>query len=387
MRRGRGRRTAPGGLGAGAPASEKGGEKQERKGVDMGKKIWVGMSGGVDSAAAAALLLEQGFETTGVTLRLRPTGAEQDIADAQRVCRALGIEHRVLDFTGCFRRCVIAPFVEEYLAGRTPNPCVRCNQTVKFGAMLDAALESGADGIATGHYARVQRDPESGRYRLYRTPSRKDQSYMLYGLTQRQLSHTLFPLAGLEKQAVREIAEKRGLPVASKGDSMEICFVPDGSHAHFIEEYTGRPLSPGNFVDEQGRVLGRHQGISRYTIGQRKGLGLAFGQPMYVVRIDAAKNEVVLGEEGRQLSSCLTAREMNYIPFEPGALTSPRRVQAKIRYQAPPADAALIPLDTDTARLEFDTPQRSITPGQSVVLYDGDLVLGGGVIADAGRPV
>ena len=291
MRRGRGRRTAPGGLGAGAPASEKGGEKQERKGVDMGKKIWVGMSGGVDSAAAAALLLEQGVETTGVTLRLRPTGAEQDIADAQRVCRALGIEHRVLDFTGCFRRCVIAPFVEEYLAGRTPNPCVRCNQAVKFGAMLDAALESGADGIATGHYARVQRDPESGRYRLYRTPSRKDQSYMLYGLTQRQLSHTLFPLAGLEKQAVREIAEKRGLPVASKGDSMEICFVPDGSHAHFIEEYTGRPLSPGNFVDEQGRVLGRHQGISRYTIGQRKGLGLAFGQPMYVVRIDAAKTK------------------------------------------------------------------------------------------------
>ncbi|HIW74279.1 MAG TPA: tRNA 2-thiouridine(34) synthase MnmA [Firmicutes bacterium] len=344
----------------------------------MAKTIWVGMSGGVDSSAAAALLLEQGFRVTGVTLRLRPQGAEPDIEDARQVCRALGIEHRVLDFTGPFRRLVMDDFVREYLHGRTPNPCVRCNRAIKFGAMLDAALENGADGIATGHYARVERDPGSGRYLLYRTPSKKDQSYVLYGLTQRQLSHTLFPVTGLEKEAVREIARKYGLPVASKGDSMEICFVPDDCHPRFIEEYTGRALRPGNFVDEQGRVLGRHQGIARYTVGQRKGLGVAFGRPMYVVRIDAGSNEVVLGEEGRQLSSSLTAGEMNYIPFDPPV--SPLRVQAKIRYQAPPADALLYPLGPDTARLEFDRPQRSVTPGQSVVLYDGDLVVGGGVI-------
>ena len=353
----------------------------------MAKTIWVGMSGGVDSSVAAALLLEQGWHVIGVTLRLRPEGAEQDIEDARRVCGVLGIEHRVLDFTGPFRRCVMDDFVREYLGGRTPNPCVRCNQAIKFGAMLDAALAGGAEGIATGHYARVEPDPKSGRFLLYRTDSKKDQSYVLYGLTQHQLSHTRFPVTGLEKEAVREIARKYDLPVASKGDSMEVCFVPDDCHARFIEEYTGQALRPGNFVDEQGRVIGRHQGIARYTIGQRKGLGAAFGRPMYVVRIDAEKNEVVLGEEGRQLSSALLARGMNYIPFAPPPPhSSPLRVQAKIRYQAPPADATLYPLDNAAARLEFDRPQRSITPGQSVVLYDGDLVLGGGVIDSLAAP-
>ncbi len=346
------------------------------------KTIWVGMSGGVDSSVAAALLLEQGYRVVGVTLRLRPSGAEQDIEDARRVCAALGVEHRVLDFTDRFRHCVMEDFVQQYLDGRTPNPCVRCNQTIKFGAMLDAALENGADGIATGHYARVERDAKSGRFLLYRTDSKKDQSYVLYGLTQHQLSHALFPVTGLEKETVREIARRYALPVASKGDSMEVCFVPDDCHARFIEDFTARPLRPGNFVDEQGRVIGRHQGIARYTIGQRKGLGVAFGRPRYVVRIDAQKNEVVLGEEGRQLSSALLARHMNYIPFDPPAPYSPpRRVQAKIRYQAPPSPATLYPLNGGEARLEFDQPQRSITPGQSVVLYDGDLVLGGGVIA------
>ena len=346
----------------------------------MAKTIWVGMSGGVDSSVAAALLQEQGMSVVGVTLRLRSTGAEGDIEDARRVCEALGVEHRVLDLTDCFRRRVMEPFVMDYLAGRTPNPCVCCNQTIKFGALLDAAIEAGADGIATGHYARVEYSPERGRTLLYRTDSKKDQSYVLYSLNQHQLSHTLFPVTGMEKEAVRAVARSHALPVASKGDSMEVCFIPEGGHARFIEEYTGRGLIPGNFVAEEGRFLGRHQGIARYTIGQRKGLGVALGKPMYVVRIDAGRNEVVLGEEGRQLADTLTAHSMNYIAFEPPAVSGPIRVQAKIRYLAPPAPATLYPLSADTARVEFDEPQRSVTPGQSVVLYDGDLVLGGGII-------
>ena len=352
-------------------------EEMERT---MEKTIWVGMSGGVDNSVAAALLAEQGVSVVGVTLRLRPDGTEGDTEDARKVCAALGVEHRVLDLTESFRQRVMAPFSEEYLAGRTPNPCVRCNRTIKFGALLDAALEAGADGIATGHYARVEYSPERGRTLLYRTDSSKDQSYVLYGLNQHQLSHTLFPITGLEKDAVRAIARSHALPVASKGDSMEVCFIPEGGHARFIEKFTGKALLPGNFVDEDGRILGRHQGIARYTVGQRKGLGVALGKPMYVVRINAEKNEVVLGEEGRQLSAVLTAHCMNYIPFAPPAASVPIRVQAKIRYLAPPAPATLYPLSADTARVEFDAPQRSVTPGQSVVLYDGDLVLGGGII-------
>ena len=352
----------------------------------MAKKVTVGMSGGVDSSVAALLLLEQGYDVTGVTLRLRGgrlaagTGAagERDIEDARRVCGVLGIEHRVLDLSDAFCRCVVDPFVSAYLAGRTPNPCVLCNKTIKFGAMLDAALESGAEYVATGHYAHREYDEATGRWQLYTGGSAKDQSYVLYSLSQHQLAHTLFPLWGMEKEQVRRLAEEHRLPVAAKGDSMEICFVPRDDHAAFIEDYTGAPMQPGDFVDLRGQVLGRHKGLGRYTIGQRKGLGVAFGRPLYVVRLDAQRNEVVLGEEGSQMASALLAGEMNYLSIaEPD---KPLRLQAKIRYQAAAAPALLTPLPGGRAEIRFDAPQRSITPGQAVVLYDDNLMLGGGTI-------
>ena len=347
--------------------------------------IAVGMSGGVDSSAAALLLLRQGYRVEGVTLRLRrglpdageATG-EQDIADAGRVCDMLGIPHHVLDLSETFRERVVEEFVSEYLAGRTPNPCVTCNRTIKFGAMLDFALENGWDGIATGHYAHRSLDEASDRWQLFREDSPKDQSYVLWSLTQHQLAHTLFPLAGMEKEEVRTLARGAGLPVADKGDSMEICFVPEDGYAAFLERYIGHPLPPGEFLDEQGQVIGRHLGIARYTIGQRKGLGIAFGKPMFVTGIDAAANTVTLGEEGRQCACSLTADMVNFlsIPVPDG----PIRVEAKIRYQAPPAPAMLVPTGPDTVRLTFDEPQRSITPGQSVVFYRERLLLGGGRI-------
>lgn len=352
----------------------------------MAQRVMVGMSGGVDSSAAALLLQRQGFEVTGITLRLRGgrlqeqegEEAERDIQDAARVCAALGIEHRVLDLSETFRREVVDAFARDYLAGRTPNPCVVCNRAVKFGAMLDYAREQGADFIATGHYARTAYDPAASRWKLYRGGSAKDQSYVLYGLSQQQLAHTLFPLWGLEKEQVRALAREAALPVADKGDSMEICFVPMGGHAAFLEWYTGSKMEPGDFVDEAGKVLGRHQGIGRYTIGQRKGLGIAFGEPMYVVRLDAGRNQVVLGREGRQMASSLLAGEINYLSIAPPS--EPRRITARIRYQAPDAPARLTPLEGGAVRVDFDAPQRSITPGQAVVFYDGDLVLGGGTI-------
>ena len=347
--------------------------------------IAVGMSGGVDSSAAALLLLRQGYRVEGVTLRLRrglPGGdaetGEQDIADARRVCDTLGIPHHVLDLSALFREQVVEEFVAEYLAGRTPNPCVTCNRTVKFGAMLAFALENGFDGIATGHYAHRRWDEAAGRWQLLRGDSRKDQSYVLWGLSQHQLAHTLFPLAGLEKGAVRALAREAGLPVADKGDSMEICFVPDDGYAAFLERYTGRAFPPGDFLDGEGHVLGRHQGIARYTIGQRKGLGISFGKPMFVTGIDAAANTVTLGEEGRQCALSLTADAVNFVSIAPP--DAPIRVAAKIRYQASPAAATLYPAGGDTIRLTIDTPQRSVTPGQSVVFYEDRLLLGGGRI-------
>lgn len=347
------------------------------------QRIWVGLSGGVDSAVAAALLVKQGYAVEGVTLRLHSNGAEADIDDARRVCDVLGIAHRVLDCTSLFDERVVAPFVAEYLAGRTPNPCVLCNAALKFGALLDAALAAGADGVATGHYARVAYDEQEDRLALY-CRGGKDQSYVLCRLTQQQLAHVWFPLDGMDKATVRRLAGEYGLPVADKGDSMDVCFIPDGDHAAFIEAYTGRPLASGPIVDETGRVLGTHRGIARYTVGQRKGLGVAGGRPLYVVRIDAHHNTVVLGEEGRQLCGTLCARQVNYVSIAPPA--APIRVQAKIRYQAAPADALLTPLDAQTARLDFDVPQRAVTPGQTVVFYDGDRLLGGGFIAEADVP-
>lgn len=354
----------------------------------MSKKILLGMSGGVDSSVAALLLLQQGYQVTGVTMRLRPDEymcdsqsggccSLDDIDDARRVCYRLGIEHLVMNFTDSFRRDVIDPFAREYQAGRTPNPCIDCNRYLKFSELLRRAEQLGFDGVATGHYA-IVRQNEQGRWLLYRSPTGKDQSYVLYSMTQYQLARTLFPLSDLEKPLVRQMAEEAGLPVAKKPDSQEICFVENKDYAGFIRRYTGQDPQPGDFVDLDGNVLGQHRGITHYTVGQRKGLGISFPQPMYVVRIDAANHRVVLGKEGSQYSSSLIAGNLNWIAFDepPAELL----VQAKVRYQAQPAPARIICLPEGRVQVLFEEPQRAITPGQAVVFYQDDLVVGGGTI-------
>lgn len=342
------------------------------------KKIAIGLSGGVDSAVAAYLLKQKGYDVTGVTLRLKPESlADGDISDAQRVADALGIELKVVDRREIFRESVIEPFVSEYLAARTPNPCVECNAAIKFGAMLDYALEIGCDGIATGHYAVIEE--KNGRFLLRRSQSSKDQSYFLYRLNQFQLSHAVFPLEGMEKAQIREIAEKAGIPVAEKGDSQEICFVPNDDYIAYLASL-GITSPKGNFVDAQGNVLGTHNGIINYTIGQRKGLG-AFGKPMFVTGICAEDNTVTIGENGSQYSSSLIADRMNYIAVE--SLTEPIRAQVKIRFKARPEFATVTPEGGGRVRIVFDEPQRSVTPGQSAVIYDGDTVIGGGRIVAA----
>ena len=355
----------------------------------MKKRVLLGMSGGVDSSVAALLLLKQGYEVTGVTMKLRPDAymAESlsggccsldDISDVRRVCYQLGIEHLVLNFTDLFSEKVIDYFVQEYQAGRTPNPCIACNAHLKFDALLQRALLLEYDYVATGHYSIIRQDKRTNRWLLQKAPCVKDQSYVLYGLTQHQLSHTLMPLGGMEKSDARRLAEEYHLPVAAKPDSQEICFVENKDYAGFIERYTGKTFPKGNFVDQDGNILGVHQGIARYTIGQRKGLGVTFGKPMYVTRINPQDQTVVLGEEGSQYSSSLIANRLNFIPFD--TLSQPIQVTAKVRYQASPAPATVYPLEDGTVRVEFQDPQRSITPGQAVVFYDGDLVVGGGTI-------
>ncbi len=344
------------------------------------KKIAIGLSGGVDSAAAAHLLLERGYDVTGIILRLKPDSlADADISDAQKIADCLGIELRVLDRRDFFRKSVIEPFVSEYLAARTPNPCIECNSTIKFGTMLDYALEIGCDGIATGHYAKIEEI--QGRYLLKKSQSPKDQSYFLYRLNQHQLSHTVFPLEGLEKPQIREIAEKAGLPVAEKGDSQEICFVPNDDYISYLSSL-GITSPKGDFVDINGNVLGTHNGIINYTIGQRKGLG-AFGKPMFVTGISAENNTVTIGENGSQYSTGLIADRLNYISVED--LTQPIKADVKIRFRAKPEPATVTPNGNGTLSIVFDEPQRSVTPGQSAVFYDGDTVIGGGRIVSALR--
>lgn len=355
----------------------------------MKKKVMLGMSGGVDSSVAALLLLRQGYDVTGVTMKLRPdeymTGSLSggccsldDIDDARRVAYQLGIDHFVLNFTDVFSEKVIDYFADEYQRGRTPNPCIACNTFVKFDALLRRALTLGYDYIATGHYSVIAHDTAGNRWLLKKAPCSKDQSYVLYSLTQHQLAHTLMPLGGMEKADARALAEENGLRVAKKPDSQEICFVEDNDYARFIERYTGRTAPKGAFVDESGKVLGEHQGITKYTIGQRKGLGMAFGRPMFVTRINPADNTVTLGEEGRQYRRELVADNLNFIPFD--ALDGQMTVTAKVRYQAKPAEAVITPLDTGRVKVMFTEPQRSVTPGQAVVFYDGDIVVGGGTI-------
>ena len=355
----------------------------------MKKKVMLGMSGGVDSSVAALLLLRQGYDVTGVTMKLRPDEyiseslsggccSLDDIDDARRVAYKLGIDHMVLNFTDIFSKTVIDYFVKEYRCGRTPNPCIACNQYVKFESLLNKALTLGYDYVATGHYSVIEFDKEINRWLLKRAMCAKDQSYFLYNMTQFQLEHTLMPLANMEKSEARKIAKENGLPVASKPDSQEICFVENNDYSSFIEKYTGKKDTVGNFIDIEGNVLGKHKGITKYTIGQRKGLGVSFGEPMYVIDIVPEKNTVVLGKEGSQYSKSLIAQNLNFIliDFPKQAM----KVSAKIRYQAIPADATLIPISKDKVRLDFDVPQRSITKGQAVVFYLDNIVLGGGII-------
>lgn len=338
----------------------------------------------MDSSAAALLLQKAGYEVSGVTLRLKPErlwrgGDRQlsDIEDARRVCRQLGIDHMVLDLTERFEQAVIAPFAALYEAGRTPNPCVLCNPAIKFGAMLDHAEQMGFDYIATGHYARVEQTPE-GRFLLKKSPTAKDQSYVLYTLSQRQLAHTLLPDGGYSKPEIRALAEAAGLAVAHKHDSQEICFVDDNDYGGFLERYTGHPAKPGDFLDAAGNVVGRHHGVTHYTVGQRKGLGISFGRPTYVTKIDAEHNTVTLGGERERYAAALTAGDLNWIPFD--TLKDETRAQVKVRYSAVPAEATLVPLPDGRVRVEFSFPQKSVAPGQAAVFYDGDTLLGGGTI-------
>lgn len=349
----------------------------------MAKTVAVAMSGGVDSAAAALLLRQAGYHVWGVTLRLQSCpgaaeAAEQEIDAARQAAEALGIPHRVLDLRERFRSAVMDRFVSEYLAGRTPNPCVDCNREIKFGALLDWVLDQGADYLSTGHYARVDRSGEDGRWRLLRgTDRRKDQSYVLYQLTQRQLSHLLLPLGDYDKPTIRELVEARGLLNARKADSQDICFIPDGDYTAFLSR-SGAELVPGDFVDETGRVLGRHKGLPCYTPGQRKGLGVSAGEPVYVLRKEAAGNRIVLGPDSALYTTELTAERVNWLSIAPPA--GPVAVTAKTRYTQKEAAAVAEVLPDGRLHVIFQEPQRAVTAGQAVVLYVGEAVAGGGTI-------
>lgn len=340
------------------------------------KKVLIGMSGGVDSSAAAVLMQNAGYDVFGATLRLLGESPTDDERDAASVCEKLNIPHAVFDFHREFETSVIAEFISEYEKGRTPNPCVTCNRKIKLGLMLDKALADSFDFVATGHYARIEKSGD--RYLLKKgIYPEKDQSYMLYSLSQEQLSHLLLPLGSLTKSEVREIAEQSGLINSRKKDSQDICFVPDGDYASFIERYTGKTFEKGFFVSSDGDILGEHSGIIRYTIGQRKGLGVAVGHPIFVLDKNPITNTVTLGTEDKLFYKRVKVRNTNFLPFD--ILQNDIRVEAKLRYRHEPQKATLHP-ENDGVIIEFDSPQRAPSTGQSAVFYDGDTVIGGGII-------
>lgn len=348
------------------------------------QSVLIGMSGGVDSSAAASVLQEAGFSCIGCTMQLYcdPNSSADNAADARSVAKKLDIPFHIFDFQKDFHSQVISRFIRCYEEGLTPNPCIECNRHLKFGVMLEKALALGCNYIATGHYAQIRRDPQTGRYLLCKAADRaKDQTYFLYSLTQHQLSHTLFPLGRLTKEEARQIAEKQGFLNARKRDSQDICFVPDGDYVAFMKEYTGNTYPGGNYLDLDGKVVGTHQGAVCYTLGQRKGLGIALGAPVYVCGKNMRDNTVTLGPNEALFHNALRAEDWNWIPFP--ALTQPLRVTAKIRHSQTEQPATVYPEGSGTARVVFDQPQRAITPGQAVVLYQEDTVVGGGTITEA----
>lgn len=348
------------------------------------------MSGGVDSSVAAYLTLERGLQCIGATLRLfsgdlLPENEEStccsldDTEDARSVAHRLGIPFYVFNFSQDFREKVMDDFVSCYEQGLTPNPCIQCNRHLKFSKLLERAQILGCGSVVTGHYARIKQDEATGRYLLYKAlDTNKDQSYVLYCLTQDQLAHTRLPLGELTKEQVRSIAEEQGFLNSHKKDSQDICFVPDGDYVAFMERYTKKQYPGGDYLDLNGKVVGRHKGAVCYTIGQRKGLNLAMGSPVYVCSKDMQANTVTVGPNEALFRTTLLAKDLNFFPFD--KLAQPIRVKAKARYRMTEQSATIYPEGEDTVRVEFDEPQRAITPGQSVVFYDGDLVIGGGTI-------
>lgn len=349
----------------------------------MAKKVVVGLSGGVDSSVAAYLLKKRGYEVIGVTMQMWQGNGEENqaVCDAKKVAEVLDIPFHVIDFKDVFRKNVMDYFVEEYLQGHTPNPCIVCNRYVKWEALLQRSREMGADYIATGHYARIVQ-LENGRYTVKTSvTSAKDQTYALYNLTQEQLAHTLMPVGEYSKEEIRQIAKEAALPVAHKKDSQEICFIPDNDYASFLErEAKDRVPGPGDFVTKDGKVVGQHKGITHYTVGQRKGLNLSMGHPVFVTKICPKTSQVVIGENEDVFGSDLICGQINFMGME--ELKEPRKVRAKIRYAHSGEMCLLERVGEDRIKCTFDNPVRAITPGQAVVFYEQDYVLGGGIIIE-----
>ena len=347
----------------------------------MGNKVMIGMSGGVDSSTAALLLQQAGHMVTGCTLQLYtpPGKAPIDTQDAKKVAQRMGIEHITVDLEECFRHEVIEPFAQSYVMGETPNPCINCNRTIKFGKMLEAAREQGCTHIATGHYAQVEFSEKYGRWVVKKAVDHtKDQSYVLYVMSQDQLAHTYFPLGGMTKPEARAIAEENGFVNANKPDSQDICFVPDGDYAGFLTDIMGVKSKEGNFVDAEGKVLGKHKGIIHYTIGQRRGLNISFGKRAFVISKNAATNTVTLGDDTDLYVTHCLVRDPNWVALD--GLSQPVRASVKTRYSQKEVEATLSPAENGRVLVQFDQPQRAPSPGQAAVFYDGDIVLGGGTI-------